>query len=429
MNGLPALAQSVQSQGRGNDSMLVHMTPREVGGLQALAMANGGSLTINPQTGLPEAGFLDNILPMIAGAALTIGTSGAIDPFTASMIVGGGTAAVTGDVEKGFQAGFSAYGGAGLGGSLAATGSQTAMQAEAARQAAAMQPATTAAMQPATTAATAATTATSTNPATQALLKTGMSPEQAIAHTKGSTLAATPPVVNVAPPVTPPVATPPSFDMTAIEQAGQQGGLTNLKGGFQALGEEPGRELFMQNVGGYGGLAKYGGAAALPMLMDSGSQGAPAGAPQNIRPYEYDPGRQDATYRTGAPTESTAEQRYFDPRFKPMPIYRAKDGGSVPMLEDGGFVMTKKAVDGLGGGSNKKGQEELKKGLGAIALKGPGARKGPKAGKDDKIKTSIEGKIPARVSHGEAYVTKKGVRKAGGTTNMYELMRRAARKA
>jgi hypothetical protein len=154
MNGLPALAQSVQSQGRGNDSMLVHMTPREVGGLQALAMANGGSLTINPQTGLPEAGFLDNILPMIAGAALTIGSGGAIDPFTASMIVGGGTAAVTGDVEKGFQAGFGAYGGAGLGGSLAATGSQTAMQAEAARQAAAMQPATTAAIQPATTAAT-----------------------------------------------------------------------------------------------------------------------------------------------------------------------------------------------------------------------------------------------------------------------------------
>ena len=400
--------------------MLVHMTPREVGGLQALALAHGGSLTINPQTGLPEAGFLDNILPMIAGAALTIGTGGAIDPFTASMIVGGGTAAVTGDVEKGFQAGFGAYGGAGLGGSLAATGSQTAMQAEAARQAAAMQPATTA--------ATAATTATSTNPATQALLNTGMSPEQAIAQTKGSTLAATPPVVNVTPPVTPPVATPPSFDMTAIEQAGQQGGLTNLKGGFQALGKEPGRELFMQNVGGYGGLAKYGGAAALP-LLSSDAQGAPAGAPQMMRPYEYDPGRQDVAYRTGAPTESTAEQRYFDPRFKPMPIYRAKDGGSVPMLEDGGFVMTKKAVDGLGGGSNKKGQEELKKGLGAIALKGPGARKGPKAGKDDKIKTSIEGKIPARVSHGEAYVTKKGVKKAGGTTNMYELMRRAARKA
>ena len=415
MNGLPALAQNIQSQGRGNDSMLVHMTPREVGGLQALALAHGGSLTINPQTGLPEAGFLDNILPMLAGAALTIGTGGAIDPFTASMIVGGGTAVVTGDVERGFSAGLGAYGGAGLGGSLTATGSQTAMQAEAAKQAAAMPTTASPVLAP--------QAVTSTNPATQSLLNNGMSPDQAIAHTKGSTLAATPPVVNVTPPVTPPVANPPSFDMTAIEQAGQQGGLTNLKGGFQALGEEPGRELFMQNVGDYGGLAKYGGAAALPMMMDSGDQGAPAGTPQMIRPYTYDPGRQNVAYRTGAMGESTAEQEYFRPRYTPMPIYRAKDGGSVPMLEDGGFVMTKKAVDGLGGGNNKKGQEALKKGLGAIPLKGKGT------GTSDSIKTTIAGKVPARVSNGEAYVTKKGVKKAGGTTNMYALMKKAERRA
>jgi hypothetical protein len=404
--------------------MLVHMTPREVGGLQALAMANGGSLTINPQTGLPEAGFLDNILPMIAGAALTIGTGGAIDPFTASMIVGGGTAAVTGDVEKGFQAGFGAYGGAGLGGSLAATGAnvtgQTAMQAEAARQSANIA-GTQAAQADAMSRVVADQAAQAASPTFVGPPIMG-SPAGTAAIEQAAASTATQPGMLT------------SFNTNLINQAGTdaisaQGGLEQLGTGFKALGEEPGRELFMQNVGGYGGLAKYGGAAALPMLMDSGSQGAPAGTPQNIRPYEYDPGRQDVTYRTGAPTESSAEQRYFDPRFKPMPIYRAKDGGSVPMLEDGGFVMTKKAVDGLGGGSNKKGQEELKKGLGAIALKGPGARKGPKAGKDDKIKTSIEGKIPARVSHGEAYVPKKGVRKAGGTTNMYELMRRAARKA
>ena len=402
MNGLPALAQSVQSQGRGNDSMLVHMTPREVGGLQALALAHGGSLTINPQTGLPEAGFLDNILPMIAGAALTIGTGGAIDPFTASMIVGGGTAAVTGDVEKGFQAGFGAYGGAGLGQGLTAAGSSAATASAAPLGGSSAVPGASQSLLPA---------------ASQPAAVGGMSfPPGAQPGLSGLT-GVTPPVPGG---VTAPA--PTGFD------AAKQG----FKGVFSG-GEvgEAARQGFMsqQGVGGLGGLAKYGGAAAVPMMMDSGSQGAPAGTPQNIRPYEYDPGRQDVAYRTGAPTESTAEQRYFDPRFKPMPIYRAKDGGSVPMLEDGGFVMTKKAVDGLGGGSNKKGQEELKKGLGAIALKGPGARRGPKAGKDDKIKTSIEGKIPARVSHGEAYVTKKGVKKAGGTTNMYELMRRAARKA
>ena len=51
------LAHHVRAKGRGKDTMLVHMTPREVQGLQALAKAKGGTLTINPETGLPEAGF------------------------------------------------------------------------------------------------------------------------------------------------------------------------------------------------------------------------------------------------------------------------------------------------------------------------------------------------------------------------------------
>ena len=54
--------QGLASLGRNGDSMLVHMSPSEVAGLQGLAMAHGGSLTINPQTGLPEAGFLDGIV-------------------------------------------------------------------------------------------------------------------------------------------------------------------------------------------------------------------------------------------------------------------------------------------------------------------------------------------------------------------------------
>ena len=61
-------AQGLASLGRGPDSMLVHMAPGEVKSLQQLAMAHGGSLTINPETGLPEAGFLSSILPMVLGA-------------------------------------------------------------------------------------------------------------------------------------------------------------------------------------------------------------------------------------------------------------------------------------------------------------------------------------------------------------------------
>ena len=74
--GLAAAAQQLQGQGRGGDSMLVHMTPGEVRGLQSLAMAQGGSLTINPTTGLPEANILKRFLPMILGAGLVAATGG-----------------------------------------------------------------------------------------------------------------------------------------------------------------------------------------------------------------------------------------------------------------------------------------------------------------------------------------------------------------
>ena len=114
------LAQAIQAQGRGKDTMLVHMTPREVGGLQALALAHGGSLTINPETGLPEAGFLESVLPTLLGVGLSFIPG--VGPLMAAGIVGGGTALATGDIGKGLMAGLGAYGGAGLGASLGAAG-------------------------------------------------------------------------------------------------------------------------------------------------------------------------------------------------------------------------------------------------------------------------------------------------------------------
>ena len=53
--GVVDQAQGLASLGRGGDSTLVHMQPREVAGLQQLAQANGTSLTRNPMTGMPEA--------------------------------------------------------------------------------------------------------------------------------------------------------------------------------------------------------------------------------------------------------------------------------------------------------------------------------------------------------------------------------------
>jgi hypothetical protein len=121
-----AAAQHLASYGRGGDTELVHMTKGEIKGLQALALAHGGSLTINPDTGLVEAGFLKRMLPMVAGAALAATGVGA--PM-AALLVGGGYGLATGSITKGLMAGLGAYGGAGLTTSLGALGGEAAAQA------------------------------------------------------------------------------------------------------------------------------------------------------------------------------------------------------------------------------------------------------------------------------------------------------------
>jgi len=92
------------------------MTPKEVGSLQAVAKAHGGSLTINPHTGLAEAGFLRGILPTLLGAGLAATGVGA--PLAALMVGGGYTVASGGDLKKGLMAGLGAYGGAGMYGAV-----------------------------------------------------------------------------------------------------------------------------------------------------------------------------------------------------------------------------------------------------------------------------------------------------------------------
>ncbi len=119
---LELAAQHLASRGRKGDTMLVHMAPEEVSGLQALAKAGGGTLTLNPDTGLPEANFLKRMLPTLIGAALTPLTGGLINPMTAGLLVGGVQTARTGSLGKGLMAGLGAYGGAGLASSLMGAG-------------------------------------------------------------------------------------------------------------------------------------------------------------------------------------------------------------------------------------------------------------------------------------------------------------------
>lgn len=97
-------------------------------------------------------------------------------------------------------------------------------------------------------------------------------------------------------------------------------------------------------------------------------------------------------------------------------------GGQVKpvAMEDGGFVMTKRAVDGAGG----------PQGIQALL---PGARpiRGPGTGTSDSIPAYIQGRnglTPARVSNGEAYVPRRA-QPPGGTRELYAMMRQLERRA
>jgi hypothetical protein len=129
---LKLAAEHLKRQGRGEDTELVHMTKGEVRGLQTMAKAHGGSLTINPETGLAEAGFLSSILPTIAGiaaVALAPETGGAsLAAYEAAVAGGVGLAsyAMTGNLKQGIMAGVGAYGGMGIGEGLMNMGAATA---------------------------------------------------------------------------------------------------------------------------------------------------------------------------------------------------------------------------------------------------------------------------------------------------------------
>jgi hypothetical protein len=133
---LHKFADMVASKGRGDDSLLIHMTPDEVQRLQSFAQANGRSLTINPETGLPEAGMLSDLFkavaPIALGAFLGPGAFGiaglGLSAGTAGLVTGGLTTLATGSLSRGLMAGLGAYGGAGLAEGLMGAGVGAAQQ-------------------------------------------------------------------------------------------------------------------------------------------------------------------------------------------------------------------------------------------------------------------------------------------------------------
>ena len=434
--GITSLANRVQEKGRGQDTMLVHMTPKEVGGLQALAMAHGGSLTINPQTGLPEANFLKSILPMVAGAALAATGVGA--PM-AALLVGGGSYLMNPKqgLMGGIMAGLGAYGGAGLGSALMGAGATTAGQAVTPQLAQAASVTPQAAM--------------SAAPSSFQAALPGLG-----VQTAGS--AAAPAAISTA-------AAPSTF-MGNVSQMGQ--GVQNLftkPGTFdQVIGTAATKTAPATGLGGGIGAIKTVGMAAAPLLA-GGFDEEPSNLPvqdQYIRPFKYrarPSAEEDANfrYRTGERGESTAEQRYFGSEFTPVGVFKAGTepaygtyamGGDIEEgvkngnirafddeygqdeyaggglmafkaggLQDGGFVVPADVVAHLGNGSTDAGLRLLSKTLKAKPIKGSGD------GMSDSIPTTIGGKQPARVADGEAYISPEVTKKIG-SERLYKMMDR-----
>jgi hypothetical protein len=341
---LQLIAKEMEAKGRKGDSMLVHMTPGEVAGLQKLAESAGGSLSVNPETGLVEANFLKQMLPTLVGIGVGIGTGNPMLGAAAGAAVGGYQARRNDqDVGMGMlMGGMGGYGGASLAGSLGAAGAAS----------------------------------------------TGIG-----AGAAGST--------------TPTMA-------QNFSQVGQ---------GFKALGTEQGRAAAANYLGGTKGVMRTGMQALAPALN------APVEQPKSPYPLmsmdidrSVAPFQDIAAYEPNMPSYSGGSGNVY------IPTFRAAEGGLASLakggMKEGGFVVPADVVSLVGEGNTDAGYRRITEFL-------PGASpiKGEDGGQSDTVETSIEGKQPAAVAHGEMYVPPEAVQKAGGAEKLYAMMDRVRQQA
>jgi hypothetical protein len=400
------MAQELQSQGRGEDTMLVHMTPDEVNSLQGLAMAAGGSLTINPETGLPEAGFLKKLLPTLLGVGLNFIPG--VGPLMAAGLVAAGSVAKTGSLKKGLMAGLQAYGGASLAGGLAPTATGTIAKA-------------------------------APELGIEAVMKSAdMSSLGNVAQGAGQTVA--------------------KKGLAGIAQNFGTAARAGLPGGI--IGNAAPKVAAMGLMSGVSGaMAPSGGSAGPSGQIDNSYQGPyyaqerkqisdPDGpvTGRQRRHFEIDmPEIYNTMGQVVQPGSHTARgTQIMQPRYNPnakkgqnmydfVPVTYMGGvdpeeegyavGGRVNM-RNGSFVVDARTVSELGNGSSNAGMEFLSR-MGGQPLQGPGD------GVSDSIRASIGGRQEARVARDEVLFPPEAVKRLGGgsakkgTAKLYSLMNKA----
>jgi hypothetical protein len=442
--GVASLANQIQSKGRGQDTMLVHMTPGEVKGLQALAMSQGGSLTINPQTGLPEAGFLSSILPMIAGFALGPAGFALMSAPMAGLTVGAMTGIATGSLKKGLMAGLGAYGGAGIGEGLVgaanattpvATGAEAGLTSASEMAASNLSPE----LLNANMLTPEAITQSGINSPYYKMAQSNIDPGllEGMGGTPGMTAqqVATAPVINPTPSI-------PTSPTTGFESAG-----TGFKNMFDTgqVGTDA-RSAFMKGSP-TGSLTAAGTTVASALTPEP----TPLEKSKSfIRGYDL-----DITNPSGTPQytpQDTREREQVRYAFSPRPIYEAAQGGLAALngqtyddeygrdeYAPGGSVKKRKVTSLRGNPYYKFAQDRkdssmeaaveqnfAKGGLGAVLP--PRFLSGGGDGMSDSIKARIGGVQEARLADGEFVVPADVVSHLGngsskaGAKKLYAMM-------
>lgn len=314
---LHELAGHVQKAGRGEDTVLIHMTPKEVDGLQSLARAHGGSLTINPETGLVEAGFLSSILPMVAGLALGPAGFGVMSAMGAAATVGGIAGLASGSLKQGLMAGLGAYGGANLGTALAGTG-EAALQTAAGTGAAGT-----------STLGNIASTATD--------LSTPFSAGTTALN--GSVMANAPGTMQLGASAVPGIGAVAPQQLTAANTMLQPSNWDKLSAGVSEAGAHP-WDFAKAHPWEAGAL----GLTALQAMQQDYK--APSVNQGMIRPYTFDRTQNPQAYATNTPVYGqpfdSSERNYFNDKYTaltpytaPGPEYRKATGGLTALAVGG----------------------------------------------------------------------------------------------
>jgi hypothetical protein len=396
---LQLLAKQMESKGRDGDSVLVHMTHGEVAGLQKLAESAGGTLTVNPETGLVEANFLKSMLPTIVGLAVGAATMNPMLGAAAGAAVGGYQANRNNqDVGMGMlMGGLGGYGGASMAGGLSAAAPAAVSAAPVSAAGSTVIPGASEAMRQA-----AVSEGLKLSGAEAAMAGTRLLPGSATtaAATQAATQAATAP--------------------TMAENFARFGQ------GFQGMGTEAGRAAALKSMGGSQGVMNAMQLAALPALnaadaydktpgphplLNTNINRTGGGAFQDIRAFE-----------SAMPRYTAQRGNVF------VPTFTAAEGGLASLakggMESGGFVVPADVTSLVGEGNTEAGYKRI-----SAIFPGAVPIRGEDGGQADTVKTNIEGKQPAAVAHGEMYIPRKTVEDKGGAKKLYAMMDRVREQA